>query len=135
MTLKISEADVKLAVSERLQYAENQGKLVHLRLNSGDFIETRGDTRRRIKGAPKGAADFLVLQAVAYSLTYAGVPLNHQPPVIPATRVTFIEVKKPKGGKQSDDQKVFEAKVRQFNARYFIVTSIEQLEEVLWNIQ
>ena len=131
MTLKISEADVKRAVEDWLQYASNQGKLYFERLNAGEFIETRGDTRRRIKGAPKGAADFEVLQGVSFSLTYAGMPLNHQPPVIPATRVTFIEVKKPKGGKQSDDQKVFEAKVRQFHARYFIVTSVDQMEEIL----
>ena len=131
MTLKISEADVKLAVAEWLQYAENQAKLYFERLNAGEFIETRGATRRRIKGASKGAADFFVLQAVSFSLTYAGVPFSHQPPLIPATSVTFIEVKKPEGGRQSDDQKTFEVKVKQFNARYVIVTSVEQLEECL----
>src|SRR3990167_2662206 len=131
MTLKISEADIKRAVEDRLQIAQNQGQLMFLRLNSGDFIEVRGATRRRIKGCPPGTADFIVLQSVSFSLTYAGVSPSHQLPVIPATIVTFIEVKKPKGGKQSEEQKVFEVKVRQFYARYFILKSVDELEEIL----
>ncbi len=58
-----SEAQLKKTVEDYLQYGANQGQWVFLRLNSGDFIETRGETRRRIKGCPKGTADFLVIQA------------------------------------------------------------------------
>ena len=56
------EKDLKRTVEDYLQYQQNQGKLVYLRLNAGDFIEVRGETRRRVKGCPKGTADFLVLQ-------------------------------------------------------------------------
>ena len=128
MTLKISEADVKLAVGEWLQFAQNQGKLHFERLNAGEFIETRGDTRRRIKGASAGAADFLVLQGVNVQSQYLG---QNKGQGYPVCRVTFIEVKKPQGGKQSDEQKAFESKVKQFHARYFIVTSVAELEERL----
>ena len=60
--VEMKEADLKKTVIDLLQYKQNLGELVFFRLNSGDFIEVRGDTRRRIKGCMKGCADILVLR-------------------------------------------------------------------------
>ena len=56
------ESELKLSVEQYLQYGQNQGKWMFLRLNSGDFKEVRGETRRRIKGCPKGTADFIIIK-------------------------------------------------------------------------
>ena len=49
----ISEADLKRAVTDFLEIGQSQGRWVYLRLNTGDFIEVRGKTRRRVKGCPR----------------------------------------------------------------------------------
>lgn len=116
----IREADVKRAVDDFLQYGQNQGKWVYLRLNSGDFIDVRGGTRRRIKGCQKGTADFLVLtnngRFDAWNKFYC-IPI-------------FIEVKSPTG-RQSKDQIVFQALVEAQGAEYHIIRSVEELQKVL----
>jgi hypothetical protein len=120
---KVLEADLKRAVSDYLQIGENQGKWVHLRLNSGDFIEVRGDTRRRIKGCPKGTADYIVLQATWVNAYPTHINVNY-------CRAIFLELKSKKG-KQSKEQKEFEIKVGKERCEYFVVRSIEELEEIL----
>lgn len=124
---KISEADIKRAVEDYLQYAENQGRLIFFRLNAGDFIEVRGGTRRRIKGSPKGTADYLVLQGGNVQAQYLG-QLKGEPH--PICFVIFIEVKSTTG-KQQPDQKTFEFKVKEHNCRYHIIRSIEEIERIL----
>ena len=42
------EAELKKTVEDWLQYQQNLGRLMFLRLNSGDFIEVRGNTRRSL---------------------------------------------------------------------------------------
>ena len=59
--MPLSEAELKQSVTDYLEILQAQGHLLFLRLNAGDFIELRGNSRRRIKGCPKGTADLLVL--------------------------------------------------------------------------
>ena len=121
--MELSEAQVKQGCEEYLQYAENQEKLVFLRLNAGDFIEVRGGSRRRIKGCPKGTADYLVLQGGNVQMFYLGQPKGKAHPI---AFVTFIEIKSSRG-KQREEQREFELKVNKCNCRYYIVRSVEEL--------
>ena len=117
----LREADIKRAVDDFLTYQQNLGKLVFLRLNSGDFIETRGETRRRIRGCPKGTADYLVL--------HEGGELFATDKLF-ACMCVFIELKSP-AGKQSKEQKEFQALVEAQGAEYHIVRSVSELERIL----
>ena len=125
----ISEADIKKAVDDWLTFQDNLGLLLFFRLNAGDFIVTNpdGSHRRRIKGAKKGAADFEVLQPAFVRTSYKGVERGEPHPVC---RVTFLEIKK-RGSDQSSAQKMFETKVTRLHARYFVVRSVEEVEEIL----
>ena len=104
------EADLKLAAAEYLEYLTNQGYLYADRLNSGEVIEVRGKTRRRIKLCRKGTADFYVLRG------------GH---------AIFLECKKGKTGKQSPEQRAFEILVKEQGASYYLIRSIEELDIIL----
>lgn len=111
MTLHLKEADLKLQVEQYLQFKQNKGELFYLRLNSGQTIITNDEgIRRRISGCPPGTADFLVL---------LGVPIW--------CWMMFLELKSEKG-KQTDEQKEFEATVKKFGAEYRVIRSLEELE-------
>ena len=112
----MKEAELKSAVEEYLQYKQNAGELVYLRLNTGEFIELRGDTRRRVKGCPKGTADLLVLMGAG---GFVG-----------CLRVIFLELKSEKG-RSSPEQAAFGKLVEMQGCEYHIVRSIEEMEEVL----
>ena len=58
----MAESDIKRACEDYLQYRMNLGELVFVRLNAGEFIEVRGTTRRKIRGAPAGASDLFILK-------------------------------------------------------------------------
>ena len=103
------EGTLKSTVENYLQVLENQGKLIFLRLNSGDFIEVRGNSRRRVKGCPAGTADFEIIVGEC---------------------TIFLELKS-KNGKQNKEQKLFERKVKSFGCEYHIIRSFEELENVL----
>ncbi|KKM07923.1 hypothetical protein LCGC14_1729110 [marine sediment metagenome] len=115
--IELTEAQVKYAVNEYLETMMAMGKLYFERLNAGNFIEVRGETRRRIKGAKKGTSDFFVIQGGegAHELL---------------TFVTFVEVKSSKG-KQSPDQLEFEEMITKYHCRYAVVRSVDELQEVL----
>ncbi len=121
--MELTEADVKRGVEEYLQYQQNLGKLWFCRLNAGDFIEVRGETRRRIKGAPKGTADFIVIQYGTIQMYYKAISRWEPWPV---AFVTFIECKSTKG-KQSPEQLEFEVMIARHNCRYYIVRSVDDL--------
>ena len=127
MAIELSESQVKQACEEYLQYQMNQEKLWYARLNAGDFIETRGDTRRRIKGAGKGTADLIVIQPVNIQTHYKGQARGK---AHLTTRVTFVECKSSKG-KQSPDQVEFEGMITNLHCRYTIVRSADELIEIL----
>lgn len=109
------EKDLKTAVEDYLQIKQNQGELYFDRLNSGDFIEVRGNTRRRIKGCRKGTADYFILR----SSGKWGVP-----------RLLFIELKGDKG-RQSKEQKEFQHLIECQGAMYSVVKSVEDLQGAL----
>lgn len=126
--IELSEAQIKQAVEEYLAYALNQGKLFYLRLNSGEAYMPAGNGRfYKIQLCPKGTADYFVVQAGQVHLEYLG---EQQGPTASVAFVTFIELKKKKG-KQSPEQKEFEAMVTGLNCRYAVVRSVEELMEVL----
>lgn len=128
--IPVSEAQIKRSVDDYLTYQANLGLLMFFRLNAGSFVlfNPDGSHRRRIKGAGKGTADFEVIQPTFVRTIYKGIEKGEPHPVC---RVTFLETKKPKGGKQSADQKEFEQTAKRLHARYFVVRSVDEVEEVL----
>lgn len=115
--LEIKENDIKLAVAEYLQLLANQGELYADRLNSGEVIVLRGNTRRRVKLCRPGTADFFVIQKRGYFFERRA-------------RIIFLETKSTKG-KQSEAQKEFQGMVERQGAEYHLVRSVEDLLEVL----
>ena len=105
----LTEAQIKRAVADFLEYGCNQGKWYSDRLQAGEFIEVRGKTRRRVKGCRAGTADFFVLKS---------------------GRVIFLEIKSPKG-KQRPEQATFQKLIESEDAYYFIIRSVEELAEIL----
>ncbi len=122
--IELTEAQVKQGIEEYLGYAQNQGKLWYCRLNAGDFIDTRGGSRRRIKGAGRGTADFIVIQGGEVQMFHLIQQTIHKRH--PVAFVTFIECKSSKG-KQSPDQLEFEQMITGFNCRYVIVRNVDEL--------
>ena len=121
--MKITEAQLKHSVSEYLEYGQNQGKWLYLRLNAGDYIETRGTTRRRVKGCAKGTSDFLVIMKTR-------IPAYPTHVWVEATRVIFIELKS-NTGTVSEEQREF-GKLAEFHlAEFAVVRSLEELQEIV----
>uniref|UniRef100_A0A6H2A0C8 VRR-NUC domain-containing protein n=1 Tax=viral metagenome TaxID=1070528 RepID=A0A6H2A0C8_9ZZZZ len=108
--MEIKESNLKRQLEDYLQFQQNLGRLLFLRLNAGNFIELRGNNRRRIKGCPKGTADLLVL---------AG------------GKVTFLELKS-KRGKLTDAQVEFSRAAWEQGADYHIIRSLEEVRELEW---
>uniref|UniRef100_A0A6M3XS64 VRR-NUC domain-containing protein n=1 Tax=viral metagenome TaxID=1070528 RepID=A0A6M3XS64_9ZZZZ len=117
----MKESELKHAVEEYLQFQQNLGRLLFLRLNAGDFIEARGETRRRIKGCPKGTADLLVLQGYE-----SASPEECCDSCVPI----FLELKSDTG-KQRPEQLDFQGMVEEQNAEYHIVRSVEEVMELV----
>lgn len=114
--IPLTEAQLKSAVEDYLQIQMNQGLLYFDRLNSGDFIEVRGNSRRRIKGCRKGTADFFVLTKFQCGLW------------IP--RIIFLELKSFKG-RSAPEQMAFKVMIEEQMAEYFIIQSVEELMKIL----
>lgn len=125
--IELTEGQVKKAVAEHLQCLMDQGKLWFCRLNAGDFIERRGGSRRRIKGAGAGTADFIVIQGGTVQMYYKVISRGEPWPI---AFVTFIECKSTKG-KQEPDQVEFEEKITKLNCKYAIIRDADELQEVL----
>jgi hypothetical protein len=103
--LKQTEAELKQGVQDYLQYKQNQGVLYFDRLNSGEAIIETGDSRRRIMLCRPGTADmFLILKG----------------------SLIFLELKT-ETGKQSPEQKEFEAQVTWHGAEYYVIRSLDEL--------
>jgi len=128
MTLPpLSEAEIKKGVGDWLQYQENLGKLIFLRLNSGTAYVKKGDRDYAIKLCPVGTADFVTFQAGFVQPYYKGQPKGQ---VHPICFVEFLEVKTLKG-KTSKAQDEFAEKVRQHHCKYAVVRSVEEAEAAL----
>jgi len=115
--MEIKEADLKLAVSEYLQYGTNQGRWYADRLNSGEVIVIAGQSRRRVKLCREGTSDFFVFRSV----NIGGASF---------LKLMFLELKSEKG-KQRPEQVAFQKIVEAQGASYFIIHSIENLEAIL----
>lgn len=112
----IAESDLKYGVEEYLQYGQNLGKWLMFRLNSGDFvIQEEGKARRRIKGTPKGTADFEVIRRIPGSMH---------------CRIIFLETKST-DGQQRPEQVEFEQRAREQGAEYYLVRSLDELFSLL----
>ena len=112
----LTESQLMQAVSDYLQYAQNQGKLYYARLNSGSAFVKRGNKFYKIQLCEEGTADFFILTKFQCGLW------------IP--RIIFIEVKSEKG-RASPAQNAFKLLVEAQLAEYCVVRSLEELEEVL----
>ncbi len=132
---ELTESQVKNAVAEYLEWQQNLGELWFERLNAGDYIEARGETRRRIKGAKKGTADFIVVQGGVVqmqNILHQEISADH-----PIAFVTFIECKetkwKPskKPGDTEKSQREFAERVTKLNCRYVIVRDVDEAIEAL----
>ncbi len=125
-TIPLKEADIKRSVEDWLQYQQNLGRLIFHRLNAGDFIVVEGESRRRIKGQGKGTADYLVIQPATIQFKH----FTELSPEHHIVRATYVEIKS-ETGRTTKEQDEFAEKVRQKHCKYFIVRSIEELEEAL----
>jgi len=105
----MTESELKSMVVDYLEICQRQGRLYWDRLNSGDFIECRGPTRRRVKGCRPGTADLFILSD---------------------DRLIFVELKAGRG-KQTEEQKDFEMMIKLFGFEYYVVRSFEDLETIL----
>ena len=114
----MKEAELKLAVSQYLEYKTNLGELYADRLNSGAIYEKRGDRVYGVKLCREGTADFMVLKGRG---AFLGQRLES---------LIFLELKSDKG-KQRPEQREFQKLVEAQGASYFIIRSIEELQTIL----
>lgn len=113
----MNEADTKKTIADYLEIGMAQGKWYYDRLNSGEVIEVRGKTRRRVKLCREGTADFFVL------LGWRNQPWDY-------CKIIFLEVKGDKG-MQGEDQHTFQGLVEAQGAEYHIVRSVEEVIDIL----
>ena len=111
-----TEGQLKRAASDYLQYGESQGKWLWLRLNAGQFPTQSG---RWARGCRKGTADLLVLVGFYGS----GMATGH-------CRTIFLETKSIRG-KQTKEQKEFQVKAEVQGCEYYVIRSIEELQEAI----
>ena len=114
----MKEADIKRTIADFLEIGMVQGKWYYDRLNSGEVIEVRGNTRRRVKLCREGTADFFVMKKDKdiEGYVYCGV--------------IFLEVKGGRG-RQRPEQVEFQRLVEAMGAEYFVIRNIENLMEIL----
>jgi len=115
----VRESDLKLAVSQYLEYLTNQGKLYADRLNSGAIYEKRGDRTYGVMLCREGTADFMVIRKDPIAIKTIAFP-----------QVIFLELKGDKG-KTSPAQNAFKILVEEQGAEYKVIRSIEDLEKAL----
>jgi len=127
--VELTEAQVKQGVEEYLQIAMNQGKLWYCRLNAGDiYIPNKDGSHRLFKGVKPGTADLLVIQGGQVEMSY-GLQKKVQR-CYPVALVTFIECKSTKG-RLRQEQEEFKEMITEFNCRFCLVRSVDELIEVL----
>ena len=121
--VEISEAEIKYAILEWLQYKQNAGELYFDRLNSGAVTVARGYAKYKIQLCREGTADLIVLKSV---LLWDGVHATR----IPSVRVIFLEIKN-KRRKQRPEQEVFQELIEAQGAEYWVVRSVEEVIEII----
>ena len=107
------EAELSRTVRAYLDILVSQNKLRYHRLNSGVVMKEYKGKKYPVRLAGKGTADYLVL--------------------IPTSgffRAVYVELKG-ESGRQSPDQKVFEAEVKDTGAEYYLVRELDELEGIV----
>ena len=99
------EADIQRTI---LDYLALRG-IFHYRNNSGAMVSEYKGRKRFMRFGAAGSPDIVCVIGGRY---------------------VGIEVKRP-GGKQSDDQKEFQARLEAAGGRYLVVHSVEQIHELL----
>ena len=106
MVLKEKESQIQRAVLEYLSYRPG----FWFRSNTGAVAAEYRGKKRFIRFGVKGAADIFGI-------------------IPPEGRFVAIEVKRPGGGKQTDEQKQFQEKVEKNGGLYFLVYGVQDLIE------
>lgn len=102
----MKESEIQHGIETYLKLLENQGKLVYTKNNSGAFKVGKSFIRFGKKGSP----DFFVF--------------------VEGGRVIHCEVKNEKG-RQNENQKEYQKNIETLGHFYFIVRSIEDVENIL----
>ena len=113
--MRLTEADLKSAVTDYLQYQMNLGKLWFTRLNSGEAFVKKGSKFHKIQLCPEGTSDFIVIKKWEVGVF---------------CEVFFLELKTIKG-RLLPSQNAFKVLVEEQGASYSIVRSLEELEKIL----
>ena len=128
----MKEKDLKLAVSQYLEYGTNQGKWYADRLNSGSVLVKRGDKTYRVELCREGTADFMVIALKTFQFSHfirSGEDAETTA-WFPYCRIIFLELKGDKG-KQRPEQGGFQKLVEAQGAEYYIIKSVDEVMEVL----
>jgi len=123
----VKESDLKKTVKDYLQIGMNQGKWYYDRLNSGYAFVGTPQHPRRIKLCCEGTSDFMVIMGVPVIDQWDNEAPIHRGCLV---RLIFLELKSEKG-KQRQEQEWFQRDVEEQGASYFIIHSIEELQEIL----
>ena len=128
----LSEADLQRSVADFLQYQQNLGKLWFTRLNSGRAFVKKGDKYYAIQLCEIGTADFMVLVGKTFQFSHTIRPTEDAETTawFPYCKIMFFELKSSKG-RTSKAQDEFAELVRKQGAEYFVVKSLEELEDIL----
>jgi hypothetical protein len=102
---KLSEHDIQRQILDWLKLKH----IFHWRNNSGAMRSSHKGKSRFMRFGAKGSPDIFA---------------------VIGGQIFGIEVKRP-GGKQSEDQRIFEAFLTRAGGRYLVVNSLEGLEEAL----
>jgi len=119
----LRESALKSAVADYLEIGRSRGKWHSDRLNSGKLIASYKGGQRAINLCRPGTADFFVIQ----NANRNDVPFAYS---FKSVRLVFLELKSDTG-KQRPEQIQFEADVTFQGAEYYVLRSIEELQEVL----
>lgn len=125
----MKEKDLKLAVSQYLEYLTNQGKIYADRLNSGAVYVKRGAKTYRVELCREGTADFMVIKKARQFIRWIDA-CTYEKEVLVYCRVIFLELKGDKG-KTSPSQNAFKILVEKQGAEYFVIRSVEEVMEIL----
>lgn len=117
---KIREKDIARLVVDWL----SAKRIWHMRVQSGKVKSAMGGW---VQLAPAGTADYQCIRWIPRGSSCGSFVCKWQY-FWKEQEVTWIELKRPKGGKHSESQQAFQREVQELGHRYFIVTSLEELE-------
>ena len=109
--MPVKESQIVTAICNYLQMLENMNKLYFIRNNTGAFaVQPVGGNRRFMRFGKSGSSDIIIY--------------------LPEGRTVFVEVKR-EGGKQNQNQHLFEAKIKLLGFEYYVVTDIDEVKNII----